>query len=198
MTPVDRQLAAEPGMGLGRPAAAGVQAALAVPDHQLRQRADRPHAGAHAPEHVRRLLAEDQPTRTPARVAQTRDDDPRPPHLPTADRDQPGWLPQIPLADLPRPIDSPLMRPQPQKHRPHLAQIVIDYRLAAVEPERLDQLPNTHPGQPRVPPQQPVDLILERVELRRPLWTPNPGRHIRAQRWPGSCCAPIPSGAPTR
>jgi hypothetical protein len=40
---------------------------------------------------------------------------------------------------------------------------------AAVEPERLDHLPDSDPGQLRVLTQQIVDLLLEQVELRRAL-----------------------------
>jgi hypothetical protein len=76
-------------------------------------------------------------------------------------------LPEIPLADLPRPINRPLMRPRTREQRAHLPQIIIDDRLATIEPERLDHLTDSHPGQLRVPPQQIVDLLLERVELRR-------------------------------
>ena len=39
--PVEQQLPAEAGIGIGRAPAAGVQAALAIPDHQLRQRPER-------------------------------------------------------------------------------------------------------------------------------------------------------------
>ena len=49
------------------------------------------------------------------------------------DRDMLGGLPQIPLADLPRPIDRPLERAPRQEQRPHLAQIVIHDRLAAIK-----------------------------------------------------------------
>jgi hypothetical protein len=79
-------------------------------------------------------------------------------------------LPQIELADLAGPIDRALIRPRHREQRPDLAQVVIDDRLTAVEPQRRDQLPNTLPRQVRVILQQPVDLVLERIELgtRRP------------------------------
>jgi hypothetical protein len=69
------------------------------------------------------------------------------------DRHRLGGLPQIPLADLPRLIDGPLMRARALEQRAHLPQIVIDDRLATVEPERLDQLTHPDPGQRRIPAQ---------------------------------------------
>jgi hypothetical protein len=59
------------------------------------------------------------------------------------------------------------MRPHPEKEWPHLAQVIVDDRLAAIDPQRLDLLTNPHPAQPRVVLQQPVDLVLERIQLRR-------------------------------
>ena len=82
-----------------------------------------------------------------------------------ADRDLAGWLPEVELADLPRPIDRALERPGRVEQRPHLPQVVIDDRLAAVEPERRDQLPDPLPRQLRVGLQQPMDLLLERIKL---------------------------------
>jgi hypothetical protein len=101
-----------------------------------------------------------------------------------ADRNRPGDLPEIPLADLPWPIDGALMRARPREQWTHLTQIIIDDRLATIEPERLDQLTDSHPGQLRVPPQQIVDLLLERVELRRTLNNAKRRRAIRTQRSP--------------
>ena len=74
------------------------------------------------------------------------------------------------------------MRPELQEHGPDLAQVIVDDRLAAIEPQRLDLLPDSHPRQLRVVLQQPVDLVLERVELRRPLRTLERRRQIRPQR----------------
>ena len=55
-------------------------------------------------------------------------------------------LPDVELADLFRPIDGPLKCPRCRREqRPDLAQIVIDDRLAAVEPQRRDQLPDSLP-----------------------------------------------------
>jgi hypothetical protein len=58
--PVDLQLAAEGGERLGRPAAVGVQAGLAVPDEQFGEAAERPEAAGDAGEQVFGLLREDQ------------------------------------------------------------------------------------------------------------------------------------------
>ena len=73
--------------------------------------AQRPQTAAHAPQHVRCLLGEDQRARASARIAQTRDHDPPPAHLAVTDRDRRGGLPQIPLADLARAIDRALEGP---------------------------------------------------------------------------------------
>ncbi len=98
------------------------------------------------------------------------------------DRDGPCGLPQIPLADLPRPIDHPLMRARPLEQRAHLPQIVIDDRLAAIEPERRDQLTDPDTGQRRICSQQLVDLLLKRVKLRRTHRTTKTRRCLRPQR----------------
>jgi hypothetical protein len=98
------------------------------------------------------------------------------------DGDGPCGLPQIPLADLPRLIDGPLMRARPLEQRAHLPKIIVDDRLAAVEPERLDQLTNADPGQRWIPAQQLVDLLLERVKLRQTLRATKPRRRLRSQR----------------
>jgi hypothetical protein len=52
-------------------------------------------------------------------------------------------------------MDRALMRPRPDEQPAHLAQVVVDDRLAAVEPQQLDQLPDTDTGQPRITLQQP-------------------------------------------
>jgi hypothetical protein len=54
--PVDGKLAAERRIDLHRAPGAGVEGALAVPHQQLRQRAERPQATAHTPQHVGRPL----------------------------------------------------------------------------------------------------------------------------------------------
>ena len=106
--PVDAQLPAEGGELVGRPAIAGVQAGLTVPDQRLGQRAERPQATPDAGQQIRRLPGEDQRAGTGARVGQARDNDPRPASLAVTDRHLRARLPQIELADLPRPIDRPL------------------------------------------------------------------------------------------
>jgi hypothetical protein len=89
-----------------------------------------------------------------------------------ADRDLGPRLPDVELADLAGPIDRALKRPRRDEQRPDFAQVVIDDRLAAVEPQRRDQLPDSLPADRRVLAEQPVDLRLEGVQLgarRRPL-----------------------------
>jgi len=54
----------------------------------------------------------------------------------------------------------------------------------AAGPQRLDLLANTHTAQHRIVLQQPVDLVLERIKLRRPLRTPEHRRLIGPQRRP--------------
>src|SRR5579884_169333 len=103
-------------------------------------------------------------------------------NLAVADRHRPRRLPQIPLTDLPRSIDGPLMRPELEEQRSDLAHVPIDDRLATIEPQRLDQLPDPDARQPWVPAQQLVNLLLERVELRRPPRATKLRRSIRPQR----------------
>jgi hypothetical protein len=70
-------------------------------------------------------------------------------------------LPDVELDDLARPIDRPLKGPRRrQEQRPHLAQIVINDRLASRAAQRRQQLAHAHPRQLGVLAQQPVDLIL--------------------------------------
>jgi hypothetical protein len=54
------------------------------------------------------------------------------------------------------------------KERAHLPHVVIDDRPAALEPQPDQDLPDPLTLDPRVIAQQPVDLVLERIELRRP------------------------------
>jgi hypothetical protein len=99
------------------------------------------------------------------------------------DRDLGAWLPEVELADLARSIDGALERPwRRQEQRPHLAQVVVDDRLAAVEPQRHDQLPDPLAGHPRLDLQQPVDLGLERIELRPHRRAPIDRRLVGPQR----------------
>jgi hypothetical protein len=99
-----------------------------------------------------------------------------------ADRDLGARLPQIELADLRRPIDGALKRPGRGEQRADLAQVVIDDRLAPVEPQRRDQLTDPLPGHRRVLAQQPMDLRLKRVELRARRRTSIDRRLLRTQR----------------
>jgi hypothetical protein len=149
----------------GAPAVA-VDASLTIPDQQLRQRAQRPQTATDPGEQIGRLLAEDQGASTGARVAQARDDDPALPGVPVTDGNLLLGLPDIELADLPRPIHGALERPRPRREqRAHLAKVVIDDRLAARKAQRRDQFPDALARQLRISLQQPMDLILERVEL---------------------------------
>src|SRR4051812_43488243 len=148
--PVDPQRPAERGELTGRPTGARVKPGLAVPDQRLGQRAQRPQTAPNPRQQLRRLLGEDQRPRAGTRIAEARDDDPPAARLPKADRDLRRRLPQIELADLPRPIDGALIGPRRREQRPDLAQIVIDDRLAPIEPQRRNQLPNALPRQPRV------------------------------------------------
>jgi hypothetical protein len=96
--------------------------------------------------------------------------------------------------------------------QPHLAQVIVDDCLARREPERLDQLAHPHPGSLRLRPQQPVTLVLERIQHRRTLQTPKPpelatsnGREKwfeAARRWlddeRAEQAAPVPRDRPKR
>ena len=101
---------------------------------------------------------------------------------------RPG-LPEVELADLPRPIDRPLIGPRRHEQRPHVAQIVIDDRLAAIEPQRRDQLTDPLAGHLGVTAQQLVDLVLERIQLRPRSLAPVPRRRRRPQRRPDRVAA---------
>jgi hypothetical protein len=65
-------------------------------------------------------------------------------------------------------MDRALKRPRRPKHRADLAQVVIDDRLATIEPQRRDQLPDPLPGHRGIVLEQPMDLVLEPIELRTP------------------------------
>src|SRR6202007_1022832 len=116
-----------------------------------------------------------------ARIAQAGDDDITLAQLAVADGDGGTRLPQVPLADLAGAIDGALKGALGQKQRAHLAQVVIDDRLAADKAERLDQLPDPDARQLRVLAKQPVDLLLERIELGRSLRAAEARRRIGAQ-----------------
>jgi len=118
------------------------------------------------PQQIRDLLGEDQRAGTRARVAKARDNDIALAGLAMTDRDLVPGLPEVELADLPGPINRALVGARRPEHRAHLTQVVIDDRLAAIKPKRRDQLPDPLPSDLRVIPEQPVDLILKRIELR--------------------------------
>ncbi len=92
--------------------------------------------------------------------------------------------PTDPTGRSPRPIHRALESSRRQKQRAHLPQIAIHDRLAARETERLDQLPDPHPRQLGIPTQKLVDLLLERVELRRRRRPLIPRRRLRTHRQP--------------
>ena len=170
--PVDLQLAAERGERLARATVVGVDARLAIPNEQLGQRAERPEAAADAEEEVLGLLREDQGASASARVAEAGDDDEALAGLTVADRDRTGWLPEVELAELARAVDRALVSARSQMKRPHLAQVVVDDRLRALEADRLELLADDDARQFRILAEQAIDLVLERVELRalrRPL-----------------------------
>jgi hypothetical protein len=85
-----------------------------------------------------------------------------------ADRDLRSGLPQVELQQLAGAIDSALIGPPALEQRPDVAQVVIEDRLRPVVAELLDQLADALARDPRVVAQQAMDLVLERVELRRP------------------------------
>jgi hypothetical protein len=123
-------------------------------------------------------------TRSLSAFAKQRDDDIALARLAVADRNLAGWPPEIELADLARTIDRALKRPRRQKQRTHFAQIVINDALAATEAKPLDQLTNADLRQLRIATQQHVNLVPERVQLRRALRALEPRRIRRAQRRP--------------
>jgi hypothetical protein len=68
-----------------------------------------------------------------------------------------------------RPIRGPLKGARPrQKQRPHLAQVIIDDRLATGVALLLEQLAHPLARQPRILPATTGALLAERIELRRP------------------------------
>jgi hypothetical protein len=110
---------------------------------------------------------EDQHARARARVPQARDNDVAAANLTVADRELLARLPNIELADLSGPPDRPRERPRRRcKQRPHLAEVVIDDRLARTAAQRLKQLTDPDPRKRRILAQQPMDLLLELIQHR--------------------------------
>ena len=71
------------------------------------------------------------------------------------------------LANLPRAIHGALKRPWPwREQRTNLAHVVIDDRLATIKAQRHDQLTDPLARQLGIGREQPMDLLLERIELR--------------------------------
>jgi hypothetical protein len=158
-----------------------VQRALAVPDERLRHAREGGQAAAHPPEQVDRLLREDECTRAKARVAERRQDDVADPRLAVTDRDRPRRLPEIELADLPRPVAPALVGARRREEGPHLAQVVVDDRLSA---RPVQELARARPRQVRVGLEQAMDLGLEGIELRARRRSLVTRRLRRAQRPP--------------
>jgi hypothetical protein len=102
-----------------------------------------------------------------ARPAKLAGHDPGAAGLAVADRDLAARFPQVELQQLPGPVDGALIGPPALEHRPDLAQVVVEDRLGAVIAQFLDQLADPLARDPRVVLQQAMDLVLERVELRR-------------------------------
>ena len=95
---------------------------------------------------------------------------------------EPWSLREIELQQLAGPIDRALIGPPALEQRPDLTQVVIEDRLCPGMPQRLDQLADALAGDPRIVLQQAVDLVLERVELRRSRRALIAGRALAPQR----------------
>ena len=94
---------------------------------------------------------EDQHPGAGSAIAQARDHDIAAAGLAVTDRHLLARLPDVELADLPGPPDRPPERPRRRREqRPHLAQVVIDDRLARPAAQRLKQLADPDPGQRRI------------------------------------------------
>jgi hypothetical protein len=182
--PADLQLPAERRELVCRAALVGVDARLAIPNQCARQAAELPKAASDPGQQILGLLAEDQGAGAGTRVTQACNDHEPRPRLPMPDRHLRARLPNIKLADLARPVDRPLRRPGGLEQRPDLPQVVIKDRLAAIPPQRLQQLADADPGQRGILAEQPLDLGLERIELRAARPARVPRRHTRAQRRP--------------
>jgi hypothetical protein len=180
--PANRQLAVEAGEHVGRASAAGVDRALAIPDQRLRQRAKPAQTAAHPQQHVGRLLGEHQRAGDRARVAKLRGHHPAAARLAIAHRDLTARLEQVELQQLARPIDGALIGALGRKQRPHLTHVVVEDCLRAVEADLAQQLAHALAGNARILAQQPVNLVLERVELRGAPCPAIPRRALAPQR----------------
>jgi hypothetical protein len=182
--PVHLELATKCGVDIGGPSATGVQTPLAIPHQHSRQPAERPQTACDAPQHIGGFFTEDKRTSADSGISEACNDHPGPAGLAVANRHMLRGLPQIELTDLPRPIDGALICPACRKQRPDLAQVVIDDRLAAIKPERRDQLPDPHARQFGIRREQLVDLIPIGIELRSGRCPPIDRRTFGAQRPP--------------
>src|SRR5207245_9580406 len=158
-TPADPQLAAQGRERLTRAALAGVQRPLAIPDQRLRQRAQLRQAVADPIQEVGRLLREDERAGAGARVGQAANDDVAAPRLAAADRDLARRLPEIELAEHTGPVPRPLEGALTLEERSHLAQVVVEDRLAADVALLLEQLANPLARKPGIRTQQPVHFL---------------------------------------
>jgi hypothetical protein len=99
-----------------------------------------------------------------------------------ADGELDPGLEQIELDQLAGAIDRALVGPPALIQRTQLAHVVIEDRLATRVAQRLHQLADPLGRDPRVVLQQPLDLLLERVELRPPRRALIPRRALPPQR----------------
>jgi hypothetical protein len=164
--PPDPELTAEGSeLRCGSPATR-MDRALAIAHQLLGQRPEPPQAAAHAPGNVGPLLGEDQRALNRPRPAQLRGHHPAAPLLMVTDRNRLARLPQIKLAQLPRPINRALIGASHEKPRPHLAHPVIEDRLATHIAQLLRQLAQAHRRDAWIGPQLLLDPALERIQLR--------------------------------
>jgi hypothetical protein len=188
--PAGLQHAAEGGeLPVGRPPPA-CNPDWALPDQRPREPAQSQQTAPNPEQQLGRLRGEDQRRGAGAGVPQARRHHPAAARVAMADRDLRRRLPQIELADLPRSIDGALTRSRRREQRPHLAQVVIDDRLAARKTERRDQLRIRCPGSVGSSRSSGWISSLKRIELRprrRPLI---PRRRRRPQRPPDRVAIP--------
>jgi hypothetical protein len=181
--PAERELAQEGGEGLARPACAGVQRSLAVPDERLGQRAELLEAAPDPVQEVGRFLGEDERAGSNPGVGKAADDHVAAPGLAVANRDLVARLPQVELAEHARAVARALEGARSgQEERAQLAQVVVQDRLASRVALLCDQLADPPAGQTGVVAKQPPDLLRERLELRGPARAAVAGRLARAQR----------------
>jgi hypothetical protein len=91
-------------------------------------------------------------------------------------------LPEVELADLARAVDGALVGALGDEERAHLAQVVVEDRLAAGVAELGDQLADAGGGDAVVGAQEALDLLLEGIELGGPRPSLIARRLLGAQR----------------